>query len=98
MRQLDIDFLKFLSAKYIWWKSPDEAVRSPNRIIAQVMNIGDYEDVQILIKRVGDDYLCKVLSHAEIGQFNERSWVYWHYRLGLAQPGCVPAMPQRRLS
>lgn len=27
-------------AKYIWWKTPDEAVAFPERLVAQVMNIG----------------------------------------------------------
>ena len=30
--------LKELARKYVWWKSPDEALRTPQRIIAQVMN------------------------------------------------------------
>lgn len=40
------------------------------------MNIGDYEDVVELIERIGEDDLRRVLTHAEIGQFNERSWTY----------------------
>lgn len=62
------------------------------------MNIGDYDDVRELTAWVGEDYLREVLTHAGIGQFNERSWAYWHYRLGLAQSGHVPPMPQRRVA
>ena len=62
------------------------------------MNIGDYDDVQVLVNQVGDAYLRDVLTHAEIGQFNPRSWVYWHYRLGLASLGHVPAMPMRKFT
>jgi hypothetical protein len=98
MTELDRDLLKRLSAKYIWWKTPDEAIQQPNRIVAQVLNIGDFDDVLELTARVGEDYLREVLTHAEIGQFNERSWAYWHYRLGLAQSGQVPPMPQRRVA
>jgi len=36
--------LKQFAAKYIWWKTPEEAVARPERVIAQVMNIGDYDD------------------------------------------------------
>jgi hypothetical protein len=61
------------------------------------MNLGDYEDVHALATQVGDDYLREVIARAEIGQFSERSWTYWHYRLGLAKPGGVPPMPSRRL-
>jgi hypothetical protein len=38
-----------LAAKYIWWKRPDEALQYPERVVLQVMNIGDYEDVQELV-------------------------------------------------
>lgn len=90
------DTLKALADKYVWWKSPDEAVTMPDRVIAQVMNIGDYDDVQALAKHVGDDALRHVLAHAQAGQFNERSWAYWHYRLGLCEVGSVPPLPVRR--
>lgn len=68
----------------------------PQRVIAQVMNIGDYADVQTLVHLVGDDVLRDVLTHAQAGQFGERSWVYWNYRLGLASVDHVPAIPVRR--
>jgi hypothetical protein len=90
--------LKRLARKYVWWKTPDEAVSMPERVIAQVMNIGDYGDMQMLANSVGDDVLRKVLSHAEAGQFDERSWAYWHYRLGLAGVDEVPPLPSRRLA
>lgn len=90
--------LKRFAAKYVWWKTPDDALRQPERIVAQVMNIGDYEDVLELVERMGEDELRRVLAQAEIGQFNARSWTYWHYRLGLARPDqTVPAPPKRRL-
>ncbi len=97
-KEQEIDTLKRLAGRYIWWKTPDEAVAMPARVIAQVMNLGDYEDVQILAKYVGEAALRDVLRHAEAGQFNERSWAYWHYRLGLADVDHVPAMPSRRFA
>lgn len=96
MIQISQESLKSLAGKYIWWKRPEEAVVMPERVIAQVMNIGDYSDVQALASQVGDEVLRDVLTHAEAGQFNERSWAYWHYRLGLSSVGHVPAMPVRR--
>jgi len=95
---MDQETLKRLAGKYIWWKTPEEAIAMPARVAAQVMNIGDYDDVQALAHQVGDQYLRDVLRDAEIGQFNERSWAYWHYRLGLSAPGCVPPMPVRKLA
>ena len=87
-----------LAGKYIWWKTPDEAVAMPERVMAQVMNIGDYGDVQDLAASVGESGLREVIAHAEIGQFDARSWAYWHYRLGLARLGQVPPLPHRRLA
>jgi hypothetical protein len=96
MTYINQENLKPFASKYVWWKTPNEAVAMPERVIAQVMNIGDYADVQSLVAQLGDDVLCKVLQHAEAGQFNERSWAYWHYRLGLARVDRVPALPVRR--
>ncbi|MBN8728486.1 MAG: hypothetical protein J0H15_12395 [Xanthomonadales bacterium] len=98
MTPIDPDILKPLARKYIWWKSPDEALASPDRIIAQVMDIGDYDDVQRLVHAIGDDALAQVLSNAEPGEFSPRSWVYWHCRLGLAPPDRVPPLPRREFA
>ena len=96
MDQLELDSLKQLANKYVWWQTPDEAVCMPERVIAQVMNIGDYDDVRELSRQVGDDVLRKVLLQTQVGQFGKRSWAYWNYRLGLASVDDVPAMPVRR--
>lgn len=85
------------AARYIWWETPDEAMRRPHRVIAQVMNIGDLEDVQSLLQLVGGDAFRDILAKAEPGWFNERSWHYWHFALGVCQPSdSVPPMPMRR--
>ena len=73
MTPLDPTSLTPLARKYIWWMTPDVAVTMPARVVAQVMNIGDYDDVQALATLAGDDYLRTVLAHAEIGQFTPRS-------------------------
>jgi hypothetical protein len=88
--------LRELAAKYIWWKTPDESLREPERIAARVMDIGDYEDVQRLATEMGDAFLRSVIAKAEPGQLNARSWNYWHHRLGLVTRGKVPRMPKRR--
>jgi hypothetical protein len=93
-----LDTLKALAAKYIWWKTPDEAIATPDRVIAQVMDIGGYKDVQALASQVGDDILRQVLARAEPGIFRDRSWAYWHYRLGLATLHTLPPPPIRRFA
>lgn len=97
-RQNINQILRIFAAKYIWWKTPDEALHQPERIVAQVMELGDYEDVQTIADQLGDPYLKTVLLHAQAGVFSPKSWAYWHYRLGLSRPGQVPALPKRRLS
>jgi len=76
-------------------------MENPEQIVAQVMNMGDWNDVCRLVDLIGDEGLCRVIKQTEIGMFNERSWHYWHYwhyRLGLAKMGCVPELPARELS
>jgi hypothetical protein len=97
MEQIDRALLLRLAKRYVWWKSPEDAAAQPERVMAQVMNIGDYDDVQALARAVGDDRLRSVIQRAQIGQFNERSWAYWHYRLGLAEAEQLPPMPARQL-
>jgi len=96
MKRRERELLRRLASKYIWWQSQDEALRTPERVAAQVMDIGDYKDVQRLVKIFGNDYLRRVVASAEPGQLNERSWTYWHYRLGMAKPDKVPPLPKRR--
>ncbi len=98
MTESELMTLRPFASKYIWWKRTDDAMVTPERVVAQVMNIGDYGDVQVVANSIGDNYLCHVLQHAEIGQFSARSWTYWHYRLGLVTPNeTMPEMPKRRL-
>lgn len=98
MGHIDRNALRQLASRYIWWKTPDEALDMPERVIAQVMTIGDYADVQQLVHLVGDDVLREVIAHAQAGQFDQRSWAYWHYRLGLASVDHVPPLPLRRMA
>lgn len=91
------EVLRQLAAKYIWWKTPEIAIAQPERVLAQVMDLGDYADVELLTEHAAEDVLRDVLRHAQVGQFSERSWHYWHYRLAMATLGHVPPLPQRVL-
>ena len=87
-----------LAVRYIWWKTPEEASRSPRRVMAQVMNLGTYPDVRTLEKTVGAEKLAEVLRLAEPGWFSPRSWHFWHRRLRIVRSGPVPALPARQLA
>jgi hypothetical protein len=90
--------LRLFAQKYVWWKSPEEAIRFPQRVAAQVMKLGTWDDLVGMIEATGEDYLRDVLRHAEAGELDERSWHYRHYRLGMAEYGTnpVPPMPVRK--
>jgi hypothetical protein len=92
----EIERLRPFATRYVWWKTAEEALRYPERLVAQVMNIGTFEDLQRLDEIVGEEGLRLALNQAEAGQFNPRSWHYWHYRLGLSRPGEVPPLPIRK--
>jgi hypothetical protein len=96
MTAQDIERLRPFATRYVWWKTAEEALRYPERLVAQVMNIGSFADLQRLDEMVGEEELRLVLSQAEAGQFTPRSWHYWHYRLGLCRPGEVPPLPIRK--
>ena len=95
--KVDLKILRPLARKYIWWKTTDEALLKPERVIAQIMDVGDYEDMWDLLTCVGKETLREILIHAQAGQFSRRSWVYWHYRLDLATVDQVPDLPMRKL-
>ena len=89
--------LRHFASKYIWWKTAEEACRFPIRIIAQVMELGDFEDLVLLWTEYSDEELAGVLKSIDPGNLSQRSWNYWHYRLGLSEAGSVPAMPARKV-
>jgi hypothetical protein len=70
-------------------------LRFPQQIVAQVMNIGVFRDLNRLAEELGDEILRDVLRNAEAGQFSERSWHYWHYRLRMSRLDEVPPLPAR---
>jgi hypothetical protein len=84
------------ATRYIWWQEPEQALRHPLRIVAQVMNLGDHDDVQRMLAVLGPAAFRDALLRAEPGWFSERSWGYWCYRLGITEPGdALPTMPAR---
>ena len=89
--------LRELARKYVWWLAPAEVGMRPDLIVTQTMDIGDYADQRRIETALGRGPLAQALRGAAAGRFSARSWTYWHYRLGLAKPGGVPAMPRRTL-
>jgi hypothetical protein len=85
-----------LAKKYLWWKTPEEVSAQPDLLIAQIMNIGTWDDVVMLEGSVPVEQLRRLLTQAEPGQFSDKSWQFWHLRLHLADIDHVPPPPRRQ--
>ena len=88
-------YLLQAAQKYIWWKSPEDALKYPQILLAQIMNIGVWDDLCELSRVVAKEELRNVLYGADAGQFNARSWHFWHYYLTDCVLGDVPPLPTR---
>lgn len=88
--------LHLLARRYIWWQDPDEAREHPNRVLAQAMSFGDYDDVVQMVDTFGEDRLREVVQNAEAGWFDARSWAFWNYALKIAHLDDLPPLPVRR--
>ena len=90
------DLLRDFATRYIWWKTAEDALQYPERILAPVMNLGIYEDLGRLLTTFTSEELRHVLAQAEPGWFNERSWAFWQYRLGMTTGNApLPPLPVR---
>ena len=83
--------------KYLWWEPADGHAHSEERIIAQTMNIGTYDDILQLERTVGRDRLIEVMLSAAPGWISDRSWEFWRGRLSFATGAAIPVEPPRRV-
>lgn len=83
-------------AGYVWWESPEQVLKHPDKLLAQIMDRGTLEDLLQMEKIVSREVLVYVLTNATAGQFCEMSWNFWHYRLTDVLPGQVPPLPCRK--
>ncbi len=67
------DLLRPLAAQLIWWQPAEDSLRNPDRVIAQVLDLGTFEAGQRLRQVLGDRRLAQVLQRAEAGWFSPRS-------------------------
>lgn len=65
--------LQPLAARLIWWQSPRQSLRRPDRVIAQAMELGDFDSVLHLRQVLGDRRLAAVPRRAQPGWFSPRS-------------------------
>lgn len=89
------EVLKYLADQKIWWMTPGEAIQSPYRVLAQIMNLGSADEWHLMLKTFGTEPLKHVIAHAQAGWFYRKQWCFWHTVLGLSDPLKVPPLPQR---
>jgi hypothetical protein len=82
--------------KYLWWKPIGEQPHSKDRIIAQTMNLGPYDDILLLEQMVGNERLIDIMLRAAPGWFSDRSWEFWRGRLSFATGATIPNEAPRR--
>src|ERR1039458_3495449 len=82
--------------KYLWWKLPGGQPHSDDRIIAQAMNLGTYDDILLLEQTVGQTRLVEIMLNAEPGWISGRSWEVWRGRLSFATGAAIPNEARRR--
>ena len=89
-------FIVELGRKYLWWDPVGDEPHSENRIIAQAMDLGTFDDIVVLEQTLGKSRLIKVMLQAEPGWFSDRSWEFWRGRLSFAAEGAIPEEAPRR--
>jgi hypothetical protein len=90
------EFIASLGGKYMWWPAVSAAGHKNERIIAQVMDIGSYEDILRLEAVLGRERLADVMRHAAPGWISARSWDFWRGRLRAQADLELPERPPRR--
>jgi hypothetical protein len=90
------DLIAELGRKYIWWAPIGDAPHAPERVIAQVMDIGTYEDIRRMETALGFERLADVMIGAAPGWISRRSWSFWHGRLARDTTRMIPDEPPRR--
>lgn len=90
------DVVARFGRKYLWWKPVDGHSFSEDRIIAQTMNLGTYDDILLLEDAVGRLRLAEIMLRAEPGWFSDRSWEFWRGRFSHNIGAAIPDEAPRR--
>lgn len=85
--------LEKLAKHYVWWESPSWAMDHPEILLANIMNLGNWEAFCTLRQLFNNKTLNEVLKNAPPGSFSNRSWDYWHLALGHEH---IPPLPKRK--
>ena len=82
--------------KSLWWEPVGGQPHSDDRVIAQTMNLGTYDDILVLEQTVGKSRLVEIMLRAQPGWISDRSWEFWRGRLSFATGAAIPDKAPRR--
>lgn len=86
-----------IAQPYLWWAPADGQSHGFARMVAQIMNLGTYDDILRLEEAVEPQVLAAVMIDAQPGWFDARSWAFWRGRLGFRIGVELPeTSPKRR--
>ncbi len=74
--------LQKTARQLVWWESPEESLEYPERLLAQAMTYGTWDEVLFLQEIFGEKTFRAVLDDPPNGILDEASWIYWHRRFG----------------
>src|SRR5581483_5121621 len=94
--QVVAHFLSELEDKYFWWEPVSAEPRSPERVLAQAMDLACFADIARMERILGVRRLLEIMRGAQPGWFSERSWELWRGRLARATGEVIAEEPPRR--
>ena len=89
-------YIADLGRKYIWWDPIGDKPHSDDRILAQAMDLGTFDDTIAMEQNLGKRRLIEVMLRAEPGWLSDRSWEFWRGRLSPATGVTIPEEAPRR--
>ena len=72
-----------IAREYVWWYSPQEALKNTDYFLLHVMNLATWEDAQKVLAHYGTAPFVHALHDALPGALTEKSWVFWHHWFNL---------------
>lgn len=85
-----------LDRRYLWWRPVDGLPFCEDRVVAQIMNLGTYDDILKLEAALGRPHLVDIMLRAEPGWLSDRSWKFWRGQLSFATGEALPETAPRR--
>ena len=86
--------LAWIARRVCWWQPAEATLENTPFFLARVMVFGTWEDICLVLETYAEGSFREALQSAPGGLFDNRSWHYWHHRLGITP---VPPLPQRSI-